>query len=303
MQKARELLGWEAQVPLRDGLADTVAWLREQQRAPLIRLAGTTRHHIGTRLHDRTKLAELARASAACAGARTVSFHEPWRVQLPLSDAPARGRRTTHPGNKGLKADALGYISNLVIAIASTAPAYSLAATLGFIVAVGGVGVHAPAVLIVSFIPILFVSVGYRFFNLADPDAGTTFAWVTRTFGPQLGWINGWAIFLADIIVMASLAAIASNYTFLLFGSHRRDRRTSALIVGSVRVDRADDLDLLPRHRAVGAGPDDPARPRDLHAGAVRGRRAGQGLRQQPGALDSRVGVVVQPVRPRAGAR
>ena len=125
----------------------------------------------------------------------------------------------TAPGNKGLKTDALGYISNLVIAVASTAPAYSLAATLGFIVAVGGVGLHAPAVLIVSFIPILFVSVGYRFLNLADPDAGTTFAWVTRAFGPQLGWINGWAIFLADIIVMASLAAIASSYTFLLFSS------------------------------------------------------------------------------------
>ena len=125
----------------------------------------------------------------------------------------------TAPGNKGLKTGALGYISNLVIAIASTAPAYSLAATLGFIVAVGGIGVHAPAVLIVSFIPILFVSVGYRFLNLADPDAGTTFAWVTKAFGPQLGWVNGWAIFLADIIVMASLAAIASNYTFLLFRS------------------------------------------------------------------------------------
>ena len=141
----------------------------------------------------------------------------------------------TAPGDKGLKTDALGYISNLVIAVASTAPAYSLAATLGFIVAVGGIGVHAPAVLIVSFIPILFVSVGYRFLNLADPDAGTTFAWVTRAFGPQLGWVNGWAIFLADIIVMASLAAIASNYTFLLFGSARRavellaDRRRGRL--------------------------------------------------------------------------
>src|ERR1700709_5269 len=93
------------------------------------------------------------------------------------------------PGNKGLKRNALGYASNLVIAIASTAPAYSLAATLGFIVAVAGVGLHAPAVLIVSFIPILFVSVGYRFLNLADPDAGTTFAWTTRAFGPQIGWV------------------------------------------------------------------------------------------------------------------
>ena len=126
---------------------------------------------------------------------------------------------TSAPGAKGLKTDALGYASNLVIAIASTAPAYSLAATLGFIVAVTGVGTHSPAVLIVSFIPILFVSVGYRFLNLADPDAGTTFAWTTRAFGPQIGWVNGWAIFLADVIVMASLAAIASEYTFLLFRS------------------------------------------------------------------------------------
>ena len=56
---------------------------------------------------------------------------------------------------------------------------------------------------------------------------------MTRAFGPQLGWINGWAIFLADIIVMASLAAIASNYTFLLFDS-RAHPSNFVLIVGSV---------------------------------------------------------------------
>ena len=30
VEKARELLGWEARIDLRDGLAGTVAWLREQ---------------------------------------------------------------------------------------------------------------------------------------------------------------------------------------------------------------------------------------------------------------------------------
>ena len=140
----------------------------------------------------------------------------------------------TAPGAKGLKPNAIGYVSNLVIATASVAPAYSLAATLGFIVAVAGVGTHAPAVLIVSFIPILFVSVGYRWFNLADPDAGTTFAWVTRAFGPQLGWINGWAIFLADIIVMASLSVIASTYTFQLFSWHAAAHSNVAIILGAV---------------------------------------------------------------------
>lgn len=116
-----------------------------------------------------------------------------------------------------LKEGALGYVSNLVIGVASTAPGYSLAATLGFIVAVAGVGVHAPAVLLVSFIPMLLVATAYRYMNKADPDPGTSFAWVRKGLGPHLGWLNGWAIVVADIIVMAALAQIAAKYTFLLF--------------------------------------------------------------------------------------
>jgi amino acid transporter len=94
------------------------------------------------------------------------------------------------PGRKGLKRDAIGFISNLVIAIASTAPAYSLAVTLGLIVAVTGVGLQSPAVLIVSFIPMLLIAAAYRHLNRADPDCGRTFAWATRAMGPQMGWLG-----------------------------------------------------------------------------------------------------------------
>jgi amino acid transporter len=136
--------------------------------------------------------------------------------------------------DKGLKQNAIGYVSNIVIGVASTAPAYSLAATLGFIVAAKGVGVHAPAVMLVAFIPMLLVASAYKYFNRADPDAGTTFAWVTRTFGPSTGWLNGWAIFLADLIVMASLADIASIYTFKLFGFTELGGSQAAIITGAV---------------------------------------------------------------------
>jgi amino acid transporter len=117
-----------------------------------------------------------------------------------------------------LKEGALGYVSNVVIGVASTAPAYSLAATLGFIVAVAGVGVHAPAVLLVSFVPMLFIATAYRYLNKADPDPGTSFAWARRALGPHMGWLNGWAIVVADVIVMAALAQIAAKYTYLLVG-------------------------------------------------------------------------------------
>ncbi|WP_064750495.1 APC family permease [Solirubrobacter soli] len=120
--------------------------------------------------------------------------------------------------NAPLKRNAIGYASSVVIGVASTAPGYSLAAVLGLIVAVAGVGVHAPGVLIVSFVPMLLVALGYKYLNKADPDAGTTFAWATRAFGPRTGWLGGWAIIVADLIVMANLAQIAGLYSFLLLG-------------------------------------------------------------------------------------
>jgi amino acid transporter len=119
-------------------------------------------------------------------------------------------------GSKGLKAGALGYLSNLVIGVASTAPGYSLAATLGFITAV--VAFHAPAVMLISFVPMLLIAASYYYFNKADPDCGTSFTWVTRAMGPRLGWLTGWAIVAADVVVMAALAYIAGRYSFLLFG-------------------------------------------------------------------------------------
>jgi amino acid transporter len=121
------------------------------------------------------------------------------------------------PGEKGLKRNAIGFISSCVIGVASTAPGYSLAATLGFIAL--AVGVQSPAVLIVAFVPMLLIATAYYYMNRADPDCGTTFSWVTKGMGPHLGWMGGWAIIVADIIVMANLAQIAGLYTFLLFGA------------------------------------------------------------------------------------
>jgi amino acid transporter len=144
--------------------------------------------------------------------------------------------QASHSGvmNKGLKKDAIGYLANVVIGVASTAPAYSLAATLGFIALDKGVATHAPAVLLASFLPMLLVALGYRYLNRADPDAGTSFAWTTRAFGPSMGWITGWAIFLADVLVMASLSYIAATYTYKLFGWHWAETHKGAKLGGAI---------------------------------------------------------------------
>ena len=117
----------------------------------------------------------------------------------------------------GLKKGAIGYISNIVIGVASTAPGYSLAATLGVIAAVSGIGLHSPAIMIVSFLPMLCIAAAYYYLNRADPDCGTTFTWVSKAIGPKSGWTSGWAIIAADVLVMPSLAFVAGQYTFQLF--------------------------------------------------------------------------------------
>lgn len=39
----------------------------------------------------------------------------------------------SEPGDKGLKSNAIGFVSGVVIGVASTAPGYSLAASLGWL--------------------------------------------------------------------------------------------------------------------------------------------------------------------------
>ncbi|MFD5817492.1 APC family permease [Streptomyces sp. NPDC127038] len=132
----------------------------------------------------------------------------------PPAPLPPLGPGTT---DKGLKGGALGLFSSTVIGLASTAPAYSLAATLGVIV--GIVGFQSPIVVIMAFIPMFLIAYGYKELNRADPDCGTTFTWAARAFGPRTGWLGGWGIVAADIIVMANLAQIAGAYGFQLIGA------------------------------------------------------------------------------------
>jgi amino acid transporter len=105
-------------------------------------------------------------------------------------------------------------VSSVVLGVASTAPAYSLAATLFFVVA--AVGLKSPLVAVLAFVPMLLCSIGFSELNKADPDCGTTFIWSARAFGPKTGWAGGWAVVAADVLVMASLAQVAGQYFFFL---------------------------------------------------------------------------------------
>ena len=131
--------------------------------------------------------------------------------------------------DKGLKHGAIGVVSATVIGVASTAPAYSMAATLGLLAVV--VGMYSPAIMLIAFIPMLFTAAAYYYLNRVDPDCGATFPWVTRAMGPNAGWLGGWGVIAADIVVMPSLAWVAAYYTYSLFGLDDLASNTWALLI------------------------------------------------------------------------
>lgn len=114
---------------------------------------------------------------------------------------------------KGLKGGQLGLLAVVVLGISSVAPAYSLTSSLG--PAVGAVGVQLPAIFIIAFIPMILVAFAYRELNADSPDSGTTFTWSTKAFGPYVGWMGGWGLLAANIIVLSNLAGVAVDFFYL----------------------------------------------------------------------------------------
>ncbi|GAC1309950.1 MAG: APC family permease [Vulcanimicrobiaceae bacterium] len=108
----------------------------------------------------------------------------------------------------------LGVFDVWVLASAAMGPAYSLAATMGPMVAVAG----AYATLALGLIAALVLCVALAFARLsrAFPDAGSSFAWIARGFGVRAGAYAAWLLLLANVFATIATALPAATYTLAL---------------------------------------------------------------------------------------
>jgi amino acid transporter len=150
------------------------------------------------------------------------------------SVAVGTGAAAPETGEKGLKKDAIGFVDGLSIGLASTAPAYSLAAVIGSIVI--AVGVKAPGILLLSFVPMFFIAAAFFYMNRVDSDCGTTFSWVTRALGPYAGWVGGWAICTTGILVVGSLADVSAVFFYDLLDLNALRKSDVAVVVLAVAI-------------------------------------------------------------------
>ena len=129
--------------------------------------------------------------------------------------------------DKGLKSNVVGLFGGTMLGISSVAPAYTLTITLGLLAA--AVGAQTPVAIIAGFLPMFFAAYAYREFNTVMPDAGTSFTWTSKAFGPYIGFLGGWAAVVACVIVLSNLAGVAVQFLYQLIGSAANSEMISGL--------------------------------------------------------------------------
>lgn len=121
----------------------------------------------------------------------------------------------------GLAKGALGVIESVIMGIAGTAPAYSIAATTSLIV--GTVGVLSVGSILYCGLIMFGMMLAFINLNKMAPDAGASFAWVSRVFGPTWGFFSGWGLIVASVVFMVTATVPAAQATLKILSPDHVD--------------------------------------------------------------------------------
>jgi amino acid transporter len=116
-----------------------------------------------------------------------------------------------------LKKGALGLLDDTVIAVSSTAPAYSIATSLGILAL--AVGLAGPAAIWLGFLPVTGIAIAYYYMNRLDPNCGAAYTWASKALSPVVGFTNGWVVILTDLLFMSFAAPPGGAALLALFNA------------------------------------------------------------------------------------
>jgi amino acid transporter len=135
-------------------------------------------------------------------------------------------------GQQGLRSNVLGLFDSAVMAVAGSAPAYTIVASTALLI--GAVGLAGPAALLYCGIPMLGIAWAFSYLNRLEANAGASYAWVGRVLHPTLGFVAGWSLVVSATIFMVSGSLPAGSVTLGLFSSTAPNHPVYVLLVGSV---------------------------------------------------------------------
>jgi amino acid transporter len=145
----------------------------------------------------------------------------------PAVDTPG----TTGASPHGLKANALKIGDVIVLSLASSGPTQSIAVTLAALLATVGYASFLP--LVICFVPMLGIAIGYQRLNAWQPSAGATYSWVGRALNPHAGFFAGWIMLMYYTIGTTSLTIPLGTYMLSFFSNAAANNKYDVALVGT----------------------------------------------------------------------
>ena len=114
-----------------------------------------------------------------------------------------------------LEPDALGVAQDVVIGMATSAPAVSVGLTLAALALATAYG--SLVIVIITAIPMLIIANAYRRLNLWNANCGASFEWVGRAINPYLGFMTGWLMIAGNVIGTVSGVIVLGPSVLAIF--------------------------------------------------------------------------------------
>ncbi len=128
----------------------------------------------------------------------------------------------------------LGLFDVSVLASAAMGPAYSLAATMGPMVAAAGDAATLALALLAAIM--LCIAVSFAQLSRVMPNAGSSFSWIANAFGPQAGSYAAWLLLLSNYFATMTTALPAATYTLDLVAPQLATSPLWDAIVGALWI-------------------------------------------------------------------
>lgn len=131
-----------------------------------------------------------------------------------------------------LRAGVLGLFDSVIMGVAGVAPAYSIAASTGALiaaVALGGAGA-----LLYCGIAMFGIVFAFSYLGRVEANSGAAYSWVRRALHPLLGFMSGWALIVSALIFMVIATVPAGANVLGLFSNAAANNTTDVTLVGAV---------------------------------------------------------------------
>jgi amino acid transporter len=155
---------------------------------------------------------------------------------------------TTIPTQK-LQANALSLLDTITLAIAGSAPSYTLNATTATLVA--AVGLASPAAILFGAIPMFGIAFAFKYLNRWRADAGAAYAWVGRSINPYLGFICAWTFLVLSTAFTVAASLPMGVMTLSLIAPQFQENVAMATTVAALWFVAIATLTVCGIHRAA----------------------------------------------------